>query len=145
MYFNGDEPTDFCEINRTSSTVSVNSFKKIDLYAHYYFKEPEDAKLIWSIEGDGLMTQETTNKNKSTLETAVSLYVYGDTTVKLEMVSPSGITLDSDEITFVSSSQKSSSFLNMVKEFFIQNFLLFFIFVVGVLGGTVGPWIGSFF
>lgn len=145
MYFNGDEPTDFCEINRTSSTVSVNSFEKVDLYAHYYFRESEDAKLIWSIEGNGLMIQETINKSKSTLETSVSLYVYGDTTVKLKMVSPSGITLDSDEITFVSSSRKNSSFLGMVKEFFVQNFLLFFIFVVGVLGGTVGPWIGSFF
>ena len=144
MYFNGDEPISFCEIKRTTSTVTVNPLEKVELYAHYYFKESDNAKLIWSIKGDGVMLQERTNKTKSTLETYTNLFVYGKATVKLELVSSNGTVLNYDEISINSSIQRDFSFGSMIEKRFIQVFLLLYITVVGVWGGTVGPWIGSY-
>ena len=135
MYFKGEEPSDFCKIERTTSTVAVNPFEKVELYAHYYFKETDGAKLIWSIDGDGIMLRKNTATN---MQTDISIFVYGDVSVKLELVSATGEILDCDEISIESSLPQDTSFFGLVKRFLIQKFLMIYIFVTGVLGGTVG-------
>lgn len=141
MYFNGEEPSIFCEIERTTSTVAVNPFEKVELYAHYYSEESDGTKLIWSIDGDGIMLQENTAAN---MQTDISLFVYGDVSVKLELVSATGEILDCDEISIKSSLPQDTSFFGLIERFFIQIFLMIYIFVTGVVGGAAGSLIGFY-
>lgn len=137
MYFDGEKPADFCEIQRTTSTVTINPFEKVELYAHYFINTDNNANLIWSIEGDGIFLNG--EKDKTTTGTGAELLFLDDTTVKLKLISSNGSIISEDEIYLKSYRNQNMSFFEKIK----YSFLMILIVVVGMLGGTVGHWIGT--
>lgn len=137
MYFNGEEPVDFCKIQRTTSTVTINPFEKVELYSHYYVNANKDAKLIWTIEDKGIFLNGETDKTASGA-TATLLFL-DDTTIKLQLVSSDGNVISEDEVFLKSYINKDTSIFETIK----YGFLMVIITIVGALGGTIGPWIGS--
>lgn len=137
VYFSGEEPTDFCEIQRTTSTVTINPFEKVELYAHYYIDYDERAEFVWTIDGEGVFLNG--EADKTTTGKDVTLLFLDDTTVKLQVVTSSGNIISEDEITLKSYNDKSVSVFERIK----YSFLMILIVFVGMFGGTVGPWIGS--
>lgn len=135
MYFNGEEPTNFCKIQRTTSTVTINSFETVELYAHYYIECNENVELVWTIDGDSVFLNGKTDK-KATGKGADLLFL-DDTTVKLQVVSSSGNVISEDEITLKAPAKMS--FFERIKYSFVMTLIV----IVGAFGGTIGPWIGK--
>ena len=137
MNFGGEAPADFCKIKRTTATVTINTFEKVKLYADYSVYSDENYELVWSIDGKSYFLNGA--KDKTTTGTDVKMRFLDDTTVKLQIVSSNGDVLCEDEIFLKSYRDKDRSFFVNLQ----ANFLLAIMIFIGVIGGTIGPWIGS--
>jgi hypothetical protein len=47
----GNSEADFCKIERTTATLTFNTFEKVKLYANYNITSDESYELVWSIDG----------------------------------------------------------------------------------------------
>lgn len=135
MYYNGKEPANFCKIQRTTATVTINPFETVDLYAHYYIDYKENTEFIWTIEGESVFLNSKTDKKTS--GKGATLLFLDDTTVKLQVISSSGNVISEDEITLKAPTK--TSFLEKIKYSFVMTLIV----IISFFGGTVGPWIGS--
>lgn len=132
----GNSEADFCKIERTTATVTFNTFEKVKLYANYNITSDESYELVWSIDGKAYFLNGY--KEQTTGEKA-ELRFLDDTTVKLQVISSNGDILCEDEL-FMKSYRNNDVPLLVELE---GNFLLVIMLFIGLVGGTFGPWIGS--
>ena len=137
MNFGGEAPADFCKIKRTTATVTINPLEKVELYADYSVYSDENYELVWSIDGKSYFLNGA--KDKTTTGTDVKMRFLDDTTVKLQIVSSNGDVICEDEIFLKSYRNKETPFLVKLQSWILLPIIVF----VGVIGGTIGPWIGS--
>ncbi len=134
----GDKANEnFCKIKRTTATVTINPLEKVELYADYGVYSDENYELVWSIDGKSYFLKGDTNKTAK--GTDVKMLFFDDTTVKLQIVSSNGGVLCEDEIFLKSYRDKDRSFWLNLQSYILLPIIIF----VGVVGGTIGPWIGS--
>ncbi len=109
---------EFCEIKRTTATVLINRFEKIDFYAEYYVSDDKNVEFIWTIEGDGnFINGETKKITKG--ETAQMRFI-DDTTVKLQIVSSNGEVIAEDEVFLERYGKNDGTF---IQSFFMSIYL----------------------
>ncbi len=137
MNFVGEAPADFCKIKRTTATVTINPLEKVELYAEYSIYSDENYELVWSIDGKSYFLKGDTNKTAK--GTDVKMRFIDDTTVKLQIVASNGEVLCEDEIFLKSYRNKETPFLTKLQSWILLPIIVF----VGVVGGTIGPWIGK--
>lgn len=130
---------DFCKIKRTTATVTIMPFEKLDLYAEYNVKSDEDHELLWTIDGKSYFVNEGIDKTAD--GTDVELLFLDDTTVKLQIIASDGKAICEDEIFLKSYRNNDVPFWANLQ----GNFLLAIMLFIGIIGGTFGPWIGSLF
>ncbi len=135
MYFNGEEPVDFCKIQRTNATVTTMRLEKVELYPYYYVGNDNGAELVWTIDGKSIFVYG--DSDKTTKGNEVEMIFLDDTTVKLQLISSKGDVICEDEIFLKASN--STPFLANLQAWILLAVMIF----VGVVGGTIGPWIGS--
>jgi hypothetical protein len=128
---------DFCKIKRTTATVTIMPLEKLDLYAEYNVTSDTEYKFEWSINGNSYFIND--GASKTSVGTDVEMLFLDDTTVKLQVISENGDVLCEDEIFMKSYRNKDVPFLVNLE----VNFLLVIMLFVGVIGGTIGPWIGN--
>ena len=139
MYFNGEEPIDFCEIRRETGRISYTDGTKEKVFAHYY-NDDDSATLVWSIDGESVFVNGETEKTAT--GNSAELVFHGESTkVKLQMISSDGEVISEDEITLTIPAERT--FFQKIGDKFVEAFLLFGIIFFGVFGGTFGPMIGS--
>ena len=110
--------------------------KKVKLYADYNISSDERYELVWNIDGKSYFLNSF--KDRAT-GNEVELRFLDDTTVKLQVISENGDVLCEDEIFMKSYRNKDVPFWVNLE----ANFLLVIMLFVGVIGGTIGPWIGN--
>ena len=137
MYSSGEVPSDFCEIKRTTATVTINPLEKVELYAKYEVNTDESYELVWSIDGKSYFLNG--GIDKATTGSEIELLFLDDTTVKLQIVASNGDVLCEDEVFLKSYYDKDRPFWLNLQSYILLPIIVF----VGVVGGTVGPWIGE--
>ena len=140
--FSGKSYENFCEIKRTTGSDTIYPLKKIELSANYRAYSDKHYALVWSIDGKSIFLNADSDKTAKGNE--VELLFLGDTTVKLQIVLSNGDVLCEDEMflesTFLElSGNNDMSFGDKLLSWFLLAMILF----VGIVGGTVGPWIGE--
>ncbi len=126
QYFEGEEPADFCEIIKKSSSINLDRYKKNQISAHYYNSD-KDATLIWTIEGKGSFVDG--DAKKMTKGTDVTVKVTGDATLKLQLISADGEVVSEDKAELISFSISNS---------IATNILMWIMVIIGAIGGTIG-------
>lgn len=137
MYFENESHRDVCKIKRKTATVTINTFEKVELYADYSVYSNENYELLWSVDGKSYFLNG--GIDKTTTGTNVKLLFLDDTTIKLQIVSSNGDVLCEDEIFLKSYRNKETPFLAKLQSWILLPIIVF----IGVIGGTIGPWIGS--
>lgn len=99
--------------------------------------------LKWILYSDDFFLNMKTNKTAKGTE--ASLYFLDDATIKSQIISSNGEILSEDETFLKSYADAKKLFSDRIKNSFINAFLMFFVVVIGALGGTIGPWLGSIF
>lgn len=140
--FSGKSYENFCEIKRINETATIYPLEKLELYANYRAYSDKHYELVWSINGKSIFLNGDSDKTAKGNE--VDLLFLGDTTIKLQIVLSNGDVLCEDEMFLESSFLESSGNNEMsFGDKLLSGFLLFMILFVGIVGGTVGPWIGE--
>jgi hypothetical protein len=122
---------DFCKIERTTATVTFNTFEKVKLYADYNICSDESYELVWTIARKSYFMNDF--KDKTTGE-EVELLFLDDTTVKLQVISANGNVLCEDEMFFKSYRNNNVSFWVNLE----ATFLMAIMIIVTILGGPIG-------
>ncbi len=112
-------------------------YEKLDLFANYRIYSADDYELVWTIDGKSVFLGG--DSDKKTTGTEVQLLFIDDTTVKLQIISSNGDVFCEDEMFLKSSRNNDMSFGDKIVSWLLLAIILF----VGIVGGTVGPWIGK--
>ena len=123
MYFNGEEPVVYCEINRHfdlyNSDFQLEKGETADFHIRYYLGDSTDAKLVWRTEGDAC-TMQYTEYSPSGVPTyaEITSVTHGNFTVIAEIVTSDGTVISSDSEDYFSYVREDMTFMEKVEEFF---------------------------
>lgn len=132
----------FCEIKRTNDISDIYPLKKLELYANYRAYSDKHYELVWTIDGKSVFIDGDSDKTAKGNE--VELLFLGDTTVKLQIILSNGDVLCEDEMLLETAFPESSGSNDMSFGDRIVSWIwLAMILFVGIIGGTVGPFIGK--
>lgn len=134
LYFNGEEPQDFCELQRYYSD-------DIDIVTHYY--APDAEKIVWyAVHGDEVTkVGEIPAGEYVTAEIRLPSIREGDLYIKAELVDENGnVIVASENFLIQSIPVDDRTFNEKVEDFFVGlNFTLFFTIFFIVLPAVLSP------
>lgn len=137
MPFSSKSYENFCEIKIISGIGTIFPLERLELSADYRAYSDTSYELVWTIDGKSVFLDG--DSDKETVGTEVEMLFLGDTTVKLQIISSTGDVLCEDEMFLEASRNNDMSFKDKLLSWFLLSLILF----VGIVGGTVGPWIGK--
>ncbi|MBR2893911.1 MAG: hypothetical protein IKB94_08665, partial [Clostridia bacterium] len=110
--------------------------------ANYRAYSDKHYELVWTIDGKSVFIDGDSDKTAKGNE--VELLFLGDTTVKLQIILSNGDVLCEDEMLLETAFPESSGSNDMSFGDRIVSWIwLAMILFVGIIGGTVGPFIGK--
>lgn len=137
MPFSGKSYENFCKIKIISGISTIFPLERLELSADYRAYSDTCYELVWTIDGKSVFLDG--DSDKETTGTEVEMLFVDDTTVKLQIISSKGDVLCEDEMFLEVSRNNDMSFKDKLLSWFLLSIILF----VGIVGGTVGPWIGK--
>lgn len=135
LYFDGEKPDDFCEVEKTTAYVSYTPREKIELYAHYYVDDINGCELIWTIDGDAKFIKG--DENKTTTGNDVLIRIKSNTTVNLKIETSSGEIIAEDDIFLKSSVDTSLSLWERLENKIAETFYMISL-IISVYIGALG-------
>ncbi|MBQ7295457.1 MAG: hypothetical protein IJW86_04605 [Clostridia bacterium] len=137
MPYSDESYGNFCKIKIISGISTIFPLERLELAADYRAYSDTSYELVWTIDGKSFFLDG--DSDKETTGTEVEMLFLGDTTVKLQIISSKGDVLCEDEMFLEVSRNNDMSFKDKLLSWFLLSIILF----VGIVGGTVGPWIGK--
>lgn len=125
VYFNGEEPENFCELKKTAG--------EVDVITHYY--APDAAKIVWYTinRGEATKVGETSSRNADPIDIAIPDYKRGEVYLQAVLVDADGNPVISSQELYIG---KNPTFIDYVKYYLqsgINNLQFFGFWVVVVI------------
>ncbi len=121
LHFNGEEPEDFCEIIKKTSSFAVDRYKKNEMKANYYISD-KDSKLVWTIEGDAKFVDG--DSKEMTTGPNATIKVTDKATLKLQLVSADGEVVSEDEVKLISHTVTGGVLANAFLSIYLAVFMI---------------------
>ncbi len=125
VYFNGEEPENFCELKKTTG--------EVDVITHYY--APDAAKIVWYTinRGEATKVGETSSRNADPIDIAIPDYKRGEVYLQAVLVDADGNPVISSQELYIG---KNPTAIDYIKYYFgsaVGNLQFFGFWVVVVI------------
>lgn len=120
IFYNGEQPEPYCDLGNENVTTQTDQ-ESMTIRAEYYLDKYQNVDFVWSVEGDSQIIE--TRIDRYGVENVVSIsgFERGNAVVKLDIVTPDGKVIASDQKTISSRKIASGdSALTAFKKIFLE-------------------------